>query len=103
MGPREDLPRVRTVRALDRARPEAAAGARLHALLVRLPRRERGAAHARSAARPADRVMAARPHGEPLRALYLQPASSFGGAERQAAQAMRLLPRHGVEVVPVVG
>ncbi len=38
-----------------------------------------------------------------LRVLYLQPASSFGGAERQAAQAMSLLPRFGVEVLPVVG
>src|SRR5262245_42801079 len=40
---------------------------------------------------------------ERLRMLYLQPASSFGGAERQAAQAMGLLPRFGVDVVPVVG
>jgi len=38
-----------------------------------------------------------------LRILYLQPASSFGGAERQGAQAMGLLPRFGVEVLPVVG
>src|SRR3954463_198549 len=39
----------------------------------------------------------------PLRALYLIPAASFGGAERQAAQCIRLLPRHGIEVVPVIG
>jgi glycosyltransferase involved in cell wall biosynthesis len=38
-----------------------------------------------------------------VRVLYLQPASSFGGAERQGAQAMGLLPRFGIEVVPVVG
>jgi glycosyltransferase involved in cell wall biosynthesis len=38
-----------------------------------------------------------------LRVLYLQPAASFGGAERQAAQTMGLLPRFGVEVLPVVG
>src|SRR5947209_4691309 len=38
-----------------------------------------------------------------LRALYIQPAASFGGAERQAAQNIRLLPRFGVEVLPVVG
>jgi glycosyltransferase involved in cell wall biosynthesis len=38
-----------------------------------------------------------------VRALYLQPASSFGGAERQAAQCIRLLPHHGVEVVPFIG
>src|SRR5262245_3844025 len=39
----------------------------------------------------------------PLRTLYLLPAASFDGAERQAAQSMRLLPRFGVDVVPVVG
>ncbi len=39
----------------------------------------------------------------PVRALYLLPAASFGGAERQAAQSMGLLPRFGVEVVPMVG
>lgn len=38
-----------------------------------------------------------------LRALYIQPAASFGGAERQAAQNIRLLPRHGIDVLPVVG
>ena len=38
-----------------------------------------------------------------LRALYIQPAASFGGAERQAAQNIRLLPEFGVEVLPVVG
>ncbi len=38
-----------------------------------------------------------------MRLLYLQPSSSFGGAERQAAQLMALLPRHGIEVVPMVG
>src|SRR5690348_10952986 len=41
--------------------------------------------------------------GHRLRALYIQPAASFGGAERQAAQNIRLLPRFGVEVLPVVG
>ncbi|HEY8946045.1 MAG TPA: glycosyltransferase family 4 protein [Polyangiaceae bacterium] len=38
-----------------------------------------------------------------MRALYLQPAPLFGGAERQAATCAALLPRCGVEVVPVVG
>lgn len=37
------------------------------------------------------------------RVLYLQPAPLFGGAERQAATSASLLPRCGVEVVPVVG
>lgn len=47
------------------------------------------------------------PTGSPiaprLRVLYLQPAASFGGAERQAAQNIHLLPRFGVDVLPVVG
>src|SRR5262245_50910999 len=38
-----------------------------------------------------------------LRVLYLQPAAGFGGAERQAAQNIALLPTQGVEVVPFVG
>jgi glycosyltransferase involved in cell wall biosynthesis len=39
----------------------------------------------------------------PLRVLYMQPAVDFGGAERQATYVMAGLPRHGIEVVPVVG
>lgn len=39
----------------------------------------------------------------PLRVLYMQPAVEFGGAERQATYLMAGLPRHGVEVVPLVG
>jgi len=40
---------------------------------------------------------------KPLRALYLQPAPLFGGAERQAALTAMLLPQFGVDVVPLVG
>ncbi|HEY1587974.1 MAG TPA: glycosyltransferase family 4 protein [Polyangia bacterium] len=39
----------------------------------------------------------------PLRVLYMHPAVDFGGAERQATYLMAGLPRHGVEVVPLVG
>jgi hypothetical protein len=38
-----------------------------------------------------------------LRVLYMQPAVEFGGAERQATYAMVGLPRHGIDVVPLVG
>ena len=38
-----------------------------------------------------------------IKALYLQPAPLFGGAERQAATMSALLPEFGVEVVPMVG
>lgn len=38
-----------------------------------------------------------------LRVLYMQPATDFGGAERQATYLMAGLPRHGIEVVPLVG
>jgi glycosyltransferase involved in cell wall biosynthesis len=38
-----------------------------------------------------------------LRVLYMQPAVEFGGAERQATYLMAGLPRHGIEVVPLVG
>lgn len=38
-----------------------------------------------------------------LRVLYMQPAVDFGGAERQATYLMSGLPRHGIEVVPLVG
>jgi glycosyltransferase involved in cell wall biosynthesis len=38
-----------------------------------------------------------------LRVLYMQPATDFGGAERQATYSIAGLPRHGVEVVPFVG
>ena len=38
-----------------------------------------------------------------VRALYLQPAPLFGGAERQAALATALMPHFGVDVVPLVG
>jgi glycosyltransferase involved in cell wall biosynthesis len=40
---------------------------------------------------------------EPITALYLQPSSLFGGAERQAATNVPLLPGYGVEVIPLVG
>jgi glycosyltransferase involved in cell wall biosynthesis len=40
---------------------------------------------------------------KPVRILYLQPAPLFGGAERQAALTTMLLPRFGVEVLPLVG
>jgi glycosyltransferase involved in cell wall biosynthesis len=33
----------------------------------------------------------------------MQPATDFGGAERQATYLMAGLPRHGIEVVPLVG
>jgi glycosyltransferase involved in cell wall biosynthesis len=39
----------------------------------------------------------------PLRLLYVQPAEVFGGPERQAVLHISRLPRHGVEVIPVVG
>ncbi len=38
-----------------------------------------------------------------IRALYLQPAAHFGGAERQAATIVPLLRDFGVETVPFVG
>ena len=38
-----------------------------------------------------------------LRVLYMQPAVDFGGAERQAAYLMARLPRHDIEVLPLVG
>ncbi len=38
-----------------------------------------------------------------IRALYLQPAPLFGGAERQAAIVASLLPELGIEVIPMVG
>jgi len=47
--------------------------------------------------------MARRGTRKSLRALYLQPAPLFGGAERQAALTAKLLPQFGVEVVPLVG
>jgi glycosyltransferase involved in cell wall biosynthesis len=43
-------------------------------------------------------------HGvRPPRILYIQPCSSFGGAERQASLNIPLLSRLGFEVVPMVG
>lgn len=38
-----------------------------------------------------------------LRVLYMQPAVDFGGAERQATYLMAGLPRHDIEVLPLVG
>jgi glycosyltransferase involved in cell wall biosynthesis len=38
-----------------------------------------------------------------IRVLYLQPAAHFGGAERQAATIVPLLPEQGLETVPLVG
>jgi glycosyltransferase involved in cell wall biosynthesis len=38
-----------------------------------------------------------------LRILYTQPATDFGGAERQATYLIAGLPRYGIDVVPVVG
>ena len=38
-----------------------------------------------------------------MRVVYVQPAEHFGGAERQAVLAMKLLPEFGVEVIPVLG
>jgi glycosyltransferase involved in cell wall biosynthesis len=38
-----------------------------------------------------------------LRVLYMQPATDFGGAERQATYLIAGLPRHDIEVVPLVG
>lgn len=38
-----------------------------------------------------------------LRVLYLHPAVDFGGAERQATYLMAGLPRHDIDVVPLVG
>lgn len=38
-----------------------------------------------------------------IRALYLQPAAQFGGAERQAATIIPLLREHGVDVLPYIG
>jgi glycosyltransferase involved in cell wall biosynthesis len=40
---------------------------------------------------------------KPIRALYLQPAPLFGGAERQAALTAMLLPEFDVDVIPMVG
>ena len=93
---------------------QAAGGAQLHQLLVRLPRRERGAAdarpHRRAFVSTIGAVAEAAPGDAPwrrnvnrLRVLYLQPATDFGGAERQATYLMAGLPRHGIEVVPLVG
>lgn len=47
--------------------------------------------------------MATKVTRKPVRALYLQPAPLFGGAERQAALTTSLMPHFGVEVVPMVG
>jgi glycosyltransferase involved in cell wall biosynthesis len=47
--------------------------------------------------------MARRVSRKHLRALYLQPAPLFGGAERQAALITRLMPQFGVDVTPMVG
>jgi glycosyltransferase involved in cell wall biosynthesis len=47
--------------------------------------------------------MARRVTRKHLRALYLQPAPLFGGAERQAALLTRLIPQFGVDVTPMVG
>ncbi|HKO93942.1 MAG TPA: glycosyltransferase [Polyangiaceae bacterium] len=47
--------------------------------------------------------MAQRGTRKSLRALYLQPAPLFGGAERQAALTALLLPQFGIDVVPLVG
>jgi glycosyltransferase involved in cell wall biosynthesis len=47
--------------------------------------------------------MAAQPTRKRVRALYLQPAPLFGGAERQAALTAMLMPQFGVDVVPMVG
>jgi glycosyltransferase involved in cell wall biosynthesis len=44
-----------------------------------------------------------RPGVCPRRILYVQPAEGFGGAERQGVVHIANLPRHGFEVVPVVG
>lgn len=41
--------------------------------------------------------------GRRIRVLYLQPASLFGGAERQAATVIPLLRRSGIDVVTLVG
>ncbi len=38
-----------------------------------------------------------------VRALYLQPAPLFGGAERQAVNAAALWPEFGIDVLPMVG
>ena len=38
-----------------------------------------------------------------IRALYLQPAAHFGGAERQAATIVPMLREFGVETTPYVG
>lgn len=38
-----------------------------------------------------------------VRVLYLQPAPLFGGAERQAASLVSLLPAHGFDVLPMTG
>lgn len=35
--------------------------------------------------------------------MYILPAEGFGGAERQGVLHMRLLPRFGIDVIPVVG
>jgi len=38
-----------------------------------------------------------------LRVLYVQPAESFGGTERQAATVIPLLAHHGIDALPLVG
>lgn len=40
---------------------------------------------------------------KPIRAVYLQPAAHFGGAERQAATIVPMLDDHDVETIPIVG
>jgi glycosyltransferase involved in cell wall biosynthesis len=42
-------------------------------------------------------------HAKRIRALYLQPAALFGGAERQAATNIPLLDEFGVDVLAMVG
>ena len=49
------------------------------------------------------RLMSVTKAGRKIRALYLQPAPLFGGAERQAASVASLLPELGVDVLPMVG
>ncbi|MFH0900477.1 MAG: glycosyltransferase family 4 protein [Pseudomonadota bacterium] len=43
------------------------------------------------------------PSARLVRVLYLQPGAMFGGAERQAATSIPLLPSFGIEVIPLVG
>ena len=42
-------------------------------------------------------------NGAPVRLLYLQPAAAFGGAERQAVESLRLLPRFGPRFLILAG